>query len=45
MSMIINLNAEGYVNFMRCLTNFKDVCNDVDIKNGFIRQRSNNSIL
>jgi hypothetical protein len=42
MSTVITLNAEGYADFMRCLTNFKDVCNDVDIKNGFIRQRSNN---
>lgn len=42
MATTITLSAEAYTDLMRCLTNFRDVCNDVDIKNGFIRQRSNN---
>lgn len=37
----VNLNAAEYNDFLRCLTNLKEVCNDVDIRDGFIRQRSN----
>lgn len=37
----LSLNTEKYGNFLRCLTNFREICNDIDIRNGFIRQRSN----
>ena len=37
----LNLNAEEYGNFLRCVTNFKEICNDIDIREGIIRQRSN----
>lgn len=39
--MTIGMNGHEYNDFLRCLTNLKDVCNDVDIRNGIIRQRSN----
>lgn len=35
------LSAEEYSDFLRCLINLKEVCNDVEIRNGFIRQRTN----
>lgn len=41
MSTRISLEAEQYNDFLRCLTNLKEVCNDVDIRNGIIRQRTN----
>lgn len=41
MNTTINLSAELYNNFLRCLTNLKEICNDVDIRGGMIRQRSN----
>lgn len=42
MTTTLNLNAGEYNDFLRCLTNLKgEVCNDVDIRNGFLRQRSN----
>lgn len=41
MSTTLNLNAAQYNDFLRCLINLKEVCNDVDIRDGFIRQRSN----
>ena len=37
----LELNAEEYGNFLRCVTNLREVCNDVDIRGGLIRQRSN----
>lgn len=37
----INLNAGEFNDFLRTLTNIKEPCNDVDIRDGFIRQRSN----
>jgi hypothetical protein len=37
----LNLNAEEYGNFLRCITNFREICNDIDIREGIIRQRSN----
>lgn len=37
----LNLNAEEYGNFLRCATNLREVCNDIDIRGGLIRQRSN----
>lgn len=41
MSTTLTMNAEDYNDFLRCLINLKEVCNDIDIKEGFIRQRSN----
>jgi len=35
------LNAENFGNFMRCISILKDTCNDIDIREGFIRQRTN----
>lgn len=35
------LNAEKFGNFMRCISILKETCNDLDIKEGFIRQRTN----
>jgi len=40
MERTINLNADQYEDFLRCLSNLKDICNDVDIRNGMIRQRT-----
>ncbi len=38
----IVLSAENFETFLRCLSLFKEpVCNDVDIKNGIVRQRTN----
>ena len=41
MSINKTLNAEEYNDFLRCLTNLKEECNDIDINNGIIRERSN----
>lgn len=41
MSTTLNLNAEQYNDFLRCITNLKEECNDIDIRDGVIRQRSN----
>lgn len=41
MSTTINLEEEEYNDFLRCLTNLKEICNDIDIRGGMIRQRSN----
>lgn len=41
MSTRISLEAEQFNDFLRCLTNLKEVCNDVDIREGIIRQRTN----
>lgn len=35
------LTAEKFGSLMRCMSTLKDTCNDVDIKDGFIRQRTN----
>jgi hypothetical protein len=38
----ITITTENFESFLRCLSLFKEpVCNDVDIKNGIIRQRTN----
>ena len=37
----IELSEEAYNDFLRCLTNLKEICNDIDIQDGIIRQRSN----
>lgn len=36
------LEVEDFNNFIRCLTNLKEVCNDADIREGILRQRTNN---
>jgi len=41
MTTAINLEEEEYNDFLRCLTNLKEICNDIDIRGGMIRQRSN----
>ena len=41
MATTLNLNAAEFNDFLRCLTNLKEVCNDVDIRDGHLRQRSN----
>jgi hypothetical protein len=41
MSSTIVLNIEKYNDFLRCVTNLKEICNDIDIRNGIVRQRSN----
>ena len=42
MENTVMLEIEDYNNFIRCLTNLKDVCNDADIREGILRQRTNN---
>ena len=37
----IELEAKDFSNFLRCLSILKDICNDVDIRGGVLRQRSN----
>jgi len=37
----IELNQEEFGNLIRCFNNLKEICNDVDIRGGLIRQRSN----
>lgn len=37
----LTLNAEEFNDFLRCVTNLKEECNDIDIHGGMIRQRSN----
>jgi len=39
----VNLDTVKYEEFLRILLILKDICNDVDIRDGFIRQRSNDS--
>ena len=36
----IEIDVEKFSTFLRCLTNLKEICNDVDIRNGVIRQRT-----
>ena len=36
------LEIEPFNDFIRCLTNLKEVCNDADIRDGILRQRTNN---
>lgn len=40
MERTINLDAEQYETFLKCLGNLRDICNDVDIQGGIIRQRT-----
>lgn len=39
----IEMTSETFNDFLRCLTNFVGVCNDVDIHEGMIRQRSDDN--
>ncbi len=39
----VNLSMEDYEQFLRCLSILKDVCNDADIHDGILRQRTNDS--
>lgn len=41
MSTNLEMSAEQFSEFLRCISNLKEECNDIDIKNGIIRQRSN----
>jgi len=42
MQLTQSLSVEDYNEFIRCLTNLKEVCNDADIRGGILRQRTNN---
>lgn len=35
------MDKEQFEDFMRCISILKDICNDVDIRDGIIRQRTN----
>lgn len=37
----LELNKSNYEDFIRCLNNLKEICNDVQIDDGIIRQRNN----
>lgn len=37
----IEFESEDFNTLLRCLINLKEICNDVDIRNGWIRQRTN----
>jgi hypothetical protein len=39
----VSLDSTQYDDLLRCLLILKDICNDVDIREGFIRQRTNDS--
>lgn len=39
----IVLSSSDYEDFLRCLLNLKDLCTDVDLKQGIIRQRTNDN--
>ena len=41
MTTNVTLNSESYNDLLRCFIALKEVCNDVDIRGGIIRQRSN----
>lgn len=38
---ILEFDSEDFNTFLRCLMNLKEICNDVDIRDGWIRQRTN----
>jgi len=44
MQKTISLNEKSYEEFLKCLLNLKDICNDIDVREGIIRQRSNDLI-
>jgi len=37
----VTMTAEQFEDFMRCISILKDICNDADIRDGVIRQRTN----
>lgn len=39
----VNLDSVKYDEFLRCLLILKEICNDVDIRDGIIRQRTNDN--
>jgi len=41
MTTRIEFDGEQFNTFLRCLSNLKGICNDVDIRGGIIRQRTN----
>jgi hypothetical protein len=41
MTTNLKIPTEKYNEFLKCLINLKEVCNDIDVRGGFIRQRSN----
>jgi hypothetical protein len=41
MTTTLTLGPDLYTDFIRCLTNLKEVCNDIEIRDGILRQRSN----
>jgi len=41
----MNLDLTKFSEFMRCISIFKDLCNDVDIREGVIRQKTNNELV
>lgn len=44
MSINISLTAEKFDELIRCLSILKDICNDIDIKGGIIRQRTTDRV-
>lgn len=42
MEITTSISSNDFNDFIRCLTNMKEVCNDADIRNGMLRQRTNN---
>ena len=43
MSHVVNLDSEQFDEFLRCLSLLKDICNDADIREGVVRQRTNDN--
>lgn len=41
MTTTIELSKEEFQSFLDCMANLKEECNDIDIQNGILRQRSN----
>jgi len=44
MEKSITMSEKSYEEFLKCLTNLKDICNDIDVREGIIRQRTNDLI-
>jgi len=44
MEKSITMVEKSYEEFLKCLTNLRDICNDIDVREGMIRQRSNDLI-
>lgn len=43
MDHVVNLDSEQFVEFLRCLSLLRDICNDADIREGVVRQRTNDN--